>query len=258
MKAAKIRNDEQLFQPVENYVVDYIFPTPFLRGELDLPHELIAHNCRQMIETVESRDDEPRRNYTTYFDQDARLQLLDYNWYNTFSNVIKDTYIKFIAQQWHHDVSYISRHDIHLFAWISVYSHDDFHDFHNHVNSMLSGTYYVKADDNAQPIKFLNPNYTTIAQHKARDVDMDNFNDMWGTTSTGTTGTQSDLIVHPKTGQFCMWPSYMLHGVTASDTLDEEYERIALSFNLMHNEVLNDTESGDQLSYEFLRSQEFK
>jgi uncharacterized protein (TIGR02466 family) len=253
MKAARIKNDEQSFTPAEKYVVDYIFPTPFLRGELDLPHELVAQDCRKMIDFTASRDDEPRRNYTTYFDQEARVQLLDYNWYNTFSNVIKDTYIQFINQQWHHDVSYISRHDIHLFSWISLYSRDDFHDFHNHVNSLLSGTYYVLAEDDAQPIKFLNPSICTIAGHKARDGDMENFADMWGTTSTGTTGTQSDLIIHPRTGQFCMWPSYLLHGVGGESNLPEDYERIALSFNLMHNEPLSDTESGDELSYEFIK-----
>ena len=47
-----------------------------------------------------------------------------------------------------------------------------------------------------------------------------------------------------------MWPSYMQHTVPANyEPVDDKYERISLSFNLKHKEIITDNETGHDMSY---------
>ena len=71
---------------------------------------------------------------------------------------MKDTYVEFVRSQYHVNFSNVSRHDIHLFAWVNVYNEPHQHEVHHHVKSRLSGTYYVDVNKTTEPIKFWNPN----------------------------------------------------------------------------------------------------
>jgi len=46
-----------------------------------------------------------------------------------------------------------------------------------------------------------------------------------------------------------MWPSNMLHCVQPEKG---DFKRVAISYNLKHNEPIDNTGDGEDLSYEFL------
>ena len=47
-----------------------------------------------------------------------------------------------------------------------------------------------------------------------------------------------------------MGPSNLMHMV---DEQDGDYTRVAISFNLKHNDILDNTDDGEDMSYEFLQ-----
>ena len=57
-------------------------------------------------------------------------------------------------------------------------------------------------------------------------------------------------MVKPINGEVLIWPSNLLHTVTEQDG---DYDRVAISFNLKHNDPIVDNEDGTEMSYEFLQ-----
>ena len=224
-----------------------VFPTPMFHGTVNLDHEMVSNHCRDIVSRM------PKGNldteYTTYFDNDAREETHNQSWFNSFANQMKDSYIDFIKSQFFFETPF-NRHHIHLFAWVSVYNKPHSHESHNHVKSRISGTYYPLADGNSMPIKFFNPNMSSVFSHGARDETMqieghDQIDYM------GTRGAQTDMSFYPKTGDFLLWPSYMQHCVPLSQQ-EEDIERIAISFNLQHAEDLGSYHHGDDFDYSVL------
>ncbi len=224
-----------------------VFPTPMFHGTVNLDHEMVSNHCRDIVSRM------PKGNldteYTTYFDNDAREETHNQSWFNSFANQMKDSYIDFIKSQFFFETPF-NRHHIHLFAWVSVYNKPHSHESHNHVKSRISGTYYPLADGNSMPIKFFNPNMSSVFGHGARDEMMqieghDQIDYM------GTRGAQTDMSFYPKTGDFLLWPSYMQHCVPLSQQ-EEDIERIAISFNLQHAEDLGSYHHGDDFDYSVL------
>ena len=236
------------FKPARAEILP-VFATPFLRGMLDLDTEVIANDCRQLVQTIESSPNNAQ-NYTTYFDETARLSMYDMSWFEDFQNSIKDTYIKFIVDTFNVDVSHLTRRDIHFYAWCSVYRGQHQHEIHNHVNSYMSGTYYVKTGQNTAPIKFLSPNIHSNFSHGARDraIEREGYHNI---VFTGVDGVDTEMLVHPVNNEFLLWPSYMLHSVPPQYDLTQtdNYERISISFNLRHREMIDNNYSKDDLSY---------
>ena len=231
-----------------------LFPTPFFQGVVNQPHNQIAEYCRYQVSQAKMIEPENNEtNYTTYFHQDLRREMEQEEWFRVFANQMKDSYIDFITTQFDFDIKHIRRHDIHFFAWVSVYNKPHQHELHNHVKSRISGTYYPFAQDEVQPIKFVNPNITTTFNHGAADTAMSTPEDeqiMW----VGSKGAQSEIHFTPKTGDFLLWPSYIMHGVPrVSQEYSDDYERIAISFNLNHKEDLGAYETGDDMDYSFIQ-----
>ena len=77
-------------------------------------------------------------------------------WYRIFANTIKDTYIDYVKNQFGRRVSHLNRHNIHLFAWTSVWTEGIYHKYHSHQDSIVSGTYYP-INEGGQGIKFQSP-----------------------------------------------------------------------------------------------------
>ncbi len=145
---------KNLFAPCRgNYFS--VFPTPMFHGTVDLNHDEVANHCRDIVSKIDKGHTETE--YTTYFDQDAREETHNQEWFKSFANQMKDSYIDFIKSQFNFETPF-SRHDIHLFAWVSVYNKPHSHEVHNHVKSRISGTYYPYANESSVPIKFFNPN----------------------------------------------------------------------------------------------------
>jgi uncharacterized protein (TIGR02466 family) len=233
------------FKPAEGSIFD-VFPTPMFRGYMDIDHDKVSQDVRDMVSKVKERNgDDVLRNYTTYFDTDIRESMYQLDWYTTFANVLKDTYIQFIHGEFNRRVNHLTRKDIHLFTWVNRYEGEHAHDVHNHINSTMSGTYYPLVNEHTSPIKFYNPN--TLQGYATTDGSEPQ--EMNGITRVGGI----DFHLQPILGEFLLWPSYMMHQVPQSGRGDSKnYERISISFNLSHNEPLLDTEQGDDLQYGFM------
>jgi len=243
-----VRDTPDGYQPAVGQILE-LFSIPFLRGQLDFDTDVIAESCRDILSDIEQGAVD--REYTTYFNEDARIKMHDTQWFKDFSNKIKDSYITFIANMFHTPVSHLKRSDIHLFAWINRYTGPHQHGAHNHVNSHISGTYYVKTEKSDQPIKFWSPNMMGNANHLAvdRGQEKEGYPDM---IFDGVQGVDSTISVFPKDDEFLFWPSYLLHSVEPTQTFIEDYERISISFNLKYREPINNNLTGDELDYSFM------
>jgi len=245
-------NQQTNFRPADAEELG-LFSIPFLRGYLPLDHDHVAQECRKFVDTIKTQyPNDTQRNYTTYFDDEIRTKMHNSPWFKDFSDIIKDTYIKFIYGSFGKQVDHLKRSDIHLFAWISVYNKPHQHETHNHVNSLISGTYYVKRPDDGQPIKFQNPNLLANFGHQTVDKPQPS-NDKT-MTPIGVPSSHGEVMFYPNDGEFLLWPSYILHSVPSYyDKVGDDYERIAISFNLKHREEIDNTDTGTELSYDFMR-----
>jgi hypothetical protein len=68
----------------------------------------------------------------------------------------------------------------------------------------------------------------------------------------GVEGCDTAFHYDPQEGEFLFWPSYIMHSVEPAHEILDDYERIAISFNLKHAEILDNNTTGDNMSYEFL------
>lgn len=238
----------QGYQPAPGQVMN-MFSIPFLRGQLNLDTDEVAEKCRELVAKQPKGD--ICQEYTTYFDEDLRVSMHEHNWFKSFSNQIKDSYIAFCSNVYQQPVGHLCRDDIHLFAWVNVYTGPHQHSTHNHVNCHTSGTYYVKTTKSNQPIKFFSPNMSGNANHQAvdRPIEREGFPNI---IFDGVQGCDSSFNYIPQEGEFLFWPSYVLHSVEPTYDYPEDYERISISFNLKHHLPLDNNETGDNMRYDFL------
>lgn len=246
----QVPNYPDQYQPAPGHVMP-MFCTPFLRGQLQLDTEEVAQSCRDLVSKVEQGKIESE--YTTYFNEEIRVSMHETEWFKSFSNQIKDSYIAFISNQFMQPVGHLCRDDIHLFAWVNVYKGSHQHTTHNHVNSHISGTYYVK-DDSKQPIKFLSPNVIGNANHGAvdRPIQREGYPNI---VFDGVEGVDSSFQYYPVESEFLFWPSYILHSVEPAYDVPEDYERISISFNLKHRQIIDNNETGENMTYDFLEEE---
>ncbi len=248
MKPIQIDKSKKYYEPCEGTYY-HLFPTPFFHGKLRLNHLEVKRDIDIIIDEVEKRyPEDGKRNYTSYFDGDLQEKMVNSAWYNDFANQIKDSYIEYCCTQFECPVDHLSRHDIHLFAWVNRYDGLTTHSTHDHVNSLVSGTYYVDMGPNAEPICFQSPGQTTTFSHRTNNRDIEISEQM---RVAGAPGTHNEMRFHGRNGDFLLWPSYVLHSVDRSYEPNDNYKRYGISFNLYHNIIINHNESGDNMSYSF-------
>ena len=248
MKPIQNNKSKFCYEPCEGEVY-HLFPIPFFKGNLRLNHLEVKNDIDRFIDQVEQRwPDDDKRNYTTYFDHDLHVDIEALPWYNSFANQIKDSYIEYITSQFECPVDHLSRHDIHLFAWLNRYDGLTTHTTHDHVNSLVSGTYYVSMGDKAEPICFQSPSQTTTFAHRTNNRTIALTDQVQ---VAGAPGTHNEMRFYGKDGDFLLWPSYVLHSVDRSYEPNDNYKRYGISFNLNHNIIINHNESGDNMSYSF-------
>ena len=235
--------DPRGFQPAPGAVMP-MFSTPFLRGSLNLNTKEVAQSCRDLVSKVEKGD--VTTEYTTYFDEDLRTSMHETEWFKSFSNQIKDTYVCFCSNLFNQPTRHLCRDDIHLFAWINHYTGPHQHSNHNHVNCHMSGTYFLT--DSIQPIKFDSPNFLSNANHQAvdRDIEREGYPNI---VFSGVEGCDSSFQYFPVENEFLLWPSYLMHSVEPIQNMPDDYERISISFNLKHRLPLDNNETGDNMEY---------
>ena len=221
-----------------------MFPTTIFHGQVNLNHKEVANHCKDIVSQLDKGD--RLTEYTTYFDHDAREQTHKQSWYNTFANQMKDTYVEFCRTQYNINFEDVTRQDIHFFAWVNVYNEPHSHEVHNHVKSRLSGTYYVSTDDASEPIKFWNPNMSALHSQSGNDEEIRPENSQFEFTGL----QQTDFKFYANSGDFLLWPSYLMHSVPQGRSRENEsYERISISFNLQHAEDLGAYEHGTHFNY---------
>ena len=153
MRPSKIIQQDLTYQPAQGEML-YLFPTRMFRGYCPLNREIVVKDVKNIIDGVKEKDpDNLSNNYTTYFYQDAREEMERLPWFTDFANQMKDTYIAFIKQNYDMRVDHLSRHDIHFFCWANLYNEENEHQTHNHLRSLISGTYYPLITDK-EAIKF--------------------------------------------------------------------------------------------------------
>ena len=106
-------------------------------------------------------------------------------------------------------------------SWLTYTETDQFHHMHNHVNSYLSGVFYVSADKEVDTIKFYKNNYqgieVAVSQH-----NLYNSTSWWYPVETG------DVV---------LFPAHLVHGVEKKKGTNL---RITLSFNVFFKGTIGD------------------
>ena len=100
-------------------------------------------------------------------------------------------------------------------CWFNVYGPKDGQEVHNHPNSVISGSYYLKAPEGCSGIMFHAPMADTMFVPPFREIN-----------ALNTQG--AEMPVHA--GALVLFRSWLKHSVRPSPTSDE---RISISFNLM-------------------------
>lgn len=103
--------------------------------------------------------------------------------------------------------------NIRIRYWTQDYSDGDSHDIHGHGVHGISGTYYVRANNRAAPIRFYNPN--TVAE-------------LVRSGNPGNTFCRAHQDFWPEKGKLLLFPSYLKHQVLSCDT---GAIRTSVSFN---------------------------
>lgn len=106
-------------------------------------------------------------------------------------------------------------------SWANFTQKGQYHHKHNHSNSVLSGVFYVKADETMDKIMFFKEGYDQI-KLETQDFNIHN-SDSW--------------FFNVKSNQFAVFPSSLTHMVPATET----EERVSISCNTFPKGILGDT-----------------
>ena len=104
-------------------------------------------------------------------------------------------------------------------AWVNHCSQGS-QPFHAHINSFLSGTFYLDHDETAAPIEFVNPSVT----HQIEPAI--SFTPDYNNT---TIFSQPAAQIKPEPGDFLLWQSHIRHGFTNNQSPN----RLSLSVNMI-------------------------
>jgi uncharacterized protein (TIGR02466 family) len=105
--------------------------------------------------------------------------------------------------------------------WASRYRAGDQHEYHNHPNSLVAGTFFVHTDEDSSETIFQDPAMPLRMFDRPVDSDTrhkyDNHTPHYNTWETV-----------PTSGTMLMWPAYILHRVRQQ----KKGERVTISFNV--------------------------
>lgn len=117
------------------------------------------------------------------------------------------------AKEYSEHTSIMMNENVRIRYWTQDYKDKDYHDIHAHGVHGISGTYYVRANENAGPIRFYNPNPVAelVRAGNPGNQYCRAHNDIW-----------------PERGNLLLFPSYIKHQVLACN---EGAIRTSISFN---------------------------
>jgi len=105
-------------------------------------------------------------------------------------------------------------------SWANRYLGDEYVARHNHLNSMISGVYYIETTSTTSPL---------IIEKTSSHVNL--FHGSTTPSFKKTSGNQFNMdthMVYPRTGDLLLFPSHLEHTVPASYSKDTRY---SLAFN---------------------------
>lgn len=105
-------------------------------------------------------------------------------------------------------------------SWINVCNKGGFQQPHFHVNSFISGTYYVNFDKESghSPLTFQSPSNSTYISKPSINLE-----------KIQPTPYTADSNCYPQNGDLVLWQSHLLHGHFGNEADD----RISVSMNFM-------------------------
>jgi uncharacterized protein (TIGR02466 family) len=110
-------------------------------------------------------------------------------------------------------------------SWINVANKGAYQFPHLHVNSFISGTYYVNRNNNHSPIFFKHP----------KNIEFNGNKPILLMGTKKQTKFNTDVKIEPANGTLVLWESFVVHGY--DNNMSDN--RIALSMNMMPNTVTN-------------------
>ena len=189
-----------------------LWPTLFLQVRLD---DAAAHN-RRLAEMIREMDRRHRDITSDYLEADLlEADEPSINWLRESINGCAIAYFRRIGLTYALDWT--------LQAWPNVNRFGDYHDYHNHPRSYLSGTYYVKVPVGTEKLKlrrdvrsgcisFYDPRYSVNMSSIKGDPYVD-----------------PEYTVRPEPGMLLLWPSFINHFVHPN--LSKQV-RLSISFNV--------------------------
>jgi uncharacterized protein (TIGR02466 family) len=104
-------------------------------------------------------------------------------------------------------------------SWINIHAPGDWAQAHRHVNSLISGCYYLKTPTDSGQIRFLKNSGNTNLFSFSTAFDYDTTNYI----------TSETWDITPTEGMILLFPSHLMHEV---DTNNSKENRYSLAFNL--------------------------
>jgi len=92
-----------------------------------------------------------------------------------------------------------------------------YHEYHVHKGSVVSGVYYSNCPNNCAPLILKRPN---SIMDKQTAIDDESYRD-----------DDEEIIIHPKEGQFVLFPPWLCHGVPKTNE-EHNTARVSWAFNL--------------------------
>lgn len=206
-----------------------LFSVPIYRGNLDLPHEVVADDCKKSCDRA--KDTGGNASYTNFFDREARNLLYQATWWQRFKKQVFSAYEFFQAAanggSVHPDDYFF------MFAWANYYQLDDVHHTHIHHQAMVSGTYYARVNEVGAPIRFINPHDMANMLFSPDNSNVETYH---GFEIAGAPHNHTEAVYYPKTGDILLWPAFVPHAIESGrqQGAGQDYERVSISFNLSH------------------------
>jgi uncharacterized protein (TIGR02466 family) len=110
-------------------------------------------------------------------------------------------------------------------AWVNHCSSGD-QPFHAHINSFISGTFYLDHDDNAAPIEFVNPKLSHQTEPAISFTPDHNLT---------TVFSAPTAQIKPIPGDLLLWQSHIRHGYSNNQSPN----RLSLSMNMIPRVVFS-------------------
>lgn len=195
--------------PNAKNVINYnpVFPTMMAQIKLELPTENMAQELLQLAVDTENYEG----GYTTYFNGQTIDHIKGIKELKEAIYGVSVAYCRELKFDLNPDRCGIN-------VWANVMRKGGHHGIHNHPRSVVSGTFYVKAEEDHPPIVFINPT-SDLRMHEPIVKRPEDF----------TAFTSPTLMIQPKPNDMLIWPSWINHHVPKSASSSP---RISISFNV--------------------------